>query len=616
MSDDTHEIVTGRIANGDPSDGGAAPSAPRPPTIEALSRAAVEAPHSAGAWRRLGAAYRRQGNRRRATAAYARSITASFNDPELVQAGQALAKGDWTGAEAMVVGRLAREADDVVALRLHAELKLRAGHFQAAEALLRHCLSLAPTYPAARYSLATALFRQARLAEALHEIDLVLVTAPADPPARTLKAAIAASVGDSADSIALHRGLLAERPDQPAIWTSLGHSLRTIGQTEESIAAYRRAIALQPMSAEAYWSLANLKTIAFSAADVAAMRDLLARPDATAEDRIHLDFALGKALEDAGDPAGAFAHYRAGNAARRAGLRYDGDQVARSFARTARYFDAACVARHKGKGETAPDPIFIVGLPRSGSTLVEQILASHSRIEGTQELPYLDAMVHRLAQGGGAEQPSYPALLDDPARADLLALGREYLARARIHRKSARPFFIDKMPNNFVHAGLIRLILPNARIIDVRRHPLGACLSIYRQLFSHGQGFAYDLGETARYYRDYAALLDHFDAAMPGAIHRVHYEHLVHDTEGEARRLFDYLGLAFEPQCLRFYENDRPVRTPSSEQVRRPIFSDGVDQWRRHAAWLQPALAPLGALVRDYPDVAPPGTRLSTRSGD
>lgn len=556
----------------------------------------------------MGAALRREGQNRSATAAYARSITAAFNDSELLEATRAIARGDLREAEAIVARRLGDEPDDVVALNIHAELKLRAGHFVAAESAARRCLSLAPTYPAARYVLATALFRQARFAEALREINAMLVTGPADPLARTLKAAIAVAVGDTEESISLHRGLLAERPEQPGLWTSLGHSLRMVGRTDESISAYRQAIAIQATAAEAYWSLANLKTAKFTPGDIDSMQGLLAAPDARSEDKVFLNFALGKAFEDAGDIPVAFSYYQAGNAGRRAAIRYDADEASRSFGRLARFFDQTCFERHAKKGDPSPDPIFIVGLPRSGSTLVEQILASHPLIEGTQELPYLEAMVHRLmTTGTGGKKLSYPELLDGMNESGLLELGREYLDRARIHRKTKKPFFIDKMPSNFLHAGLIKLILPNAKIIDMRRHPLGASVSVYKQLFPQGQGFAYDLLEIARYYRDYSNLMAHFDEAMPGAIHRVHYEHLVHDLETEARRMSAYLGLAFDPACLRFHENDRIVRTPSSEQVRRPIFSEGVDHWRAFRQWLGPAEAQLGEFTRTYPEPPSPG---------
>lgn len=573
------------------------------PSIASLSALAAKSPDSAKAWRRLGEAFRREGRHRNATAAYARSITAAFNDAELLEATRAVARGELKEASAIVTPRLVAEPDDVVALNIDAELKLRKGNFVGAAAVARRCLSLAPTFPAARYSLATALFRQARLAEALREINIMLVTAPADPLARTLKAAIAVAVGDTEESIALHRGLLAERPEQPGIWTSLGHSLRMMGLTDESISAYRQAIAVQPTAAEAYWSLANLKTAKFSEADIEAMRSLLAAPGLRGEDNVFLSFALGKASEDLGDIPQAFSHYEAGNFKRRAAIRYDADQTSRNVGRIVQFFNCQRFAGQIAKGDLSPDPIFIVGLPRSGSTLVEQILASHPLIEGTQELPYLDAIAHRLATTRNDDKKSsYPELLGSIGESGLAELGREYLDRARIHRKTKKPFFVDKMPANFLHVGLIKLILPNAKIIDVRRHPLGACVSIYRQLFAQGQGFAYDLLEIARYYRDYATLMAHFDEALQGAVHRVHYESLVNDTEAEVRRMLTYLGLGFDPACLRFYENDRAVRTPSSEQVRRPISPEGVDHWRAFAEWLGPAEAELGSLAGLYPE--------------
>jgi hypothetical protein len=362
-------------------------------------------------------------------------------------------------------------------------------------------------------------------------------------------------------------------------------------------------VALAPQLGEVWWSLANLKTWRFEAADVAAMRAQLARTDLAEDDRFHLEFALGKALEDDGDFAASFGAYARGNAIRKAQLRHSADDTSQQATASRALLDAEFFAARAGWGCPASDPIFIVGLPRSGSTLVEQILASHSAVEGTMELPDILTLVRRMDRpptpGGEGRYPAaLAALTADEAR----ALGEEYLERTRVQRRTERPRFIDKLPNNWLHVGLIRLILPNATIIDARRHPLGCCLSGFKQHFARGQAFSYDLAHIGRYYRDYVALMAHVDAALPGKVHRVIYERMVADTEGEVRRLLAHLGLPFEDACLRFWTNERAVRTASSEQVRQPIFDDALDHWRNFEPWLDPLKAALGDVLDAYPE--------------
>ena len=337
------------------------------------------------------------------------------------------------------------------------------------------------------------------------------------------------------------------------------------------------------------------------------MQAQLDRSDISEEDRFHLEFALGKALEDVASYADAFKHYASGNALRKMGMAYDAEETTRHLHRSRALFTPEFFATRKDYGAPATDPIFILGLPRSGSTLIEQILASHSAIEGTMELPDIPAIAKRLgARRRSDEASAYPEVLEDLSAGDCYALGEEFLERTRHQRKLGRPFFIDKMPNNFAHVGLIHLILPNARIIDARRHPLGCCFSGFKQHFARGQGFTYDLVDLGRYYSDYVALMAHFDAVLPGRIHRVIYERMVADPETEVRALLDYCGLPFEAACLKFHENERAVRTASSEQVRRPINTDGLDQWRNFEPWLDPLKAALGPVLAAYPD--PPAT--------
>jgi tetratricopeptide (TPR) repeat protein len=470
-----------------------------------------------------------------------------------------------------------------------------------AQGLLAACLQAEPDRDGARFQLAELLFHQQQAAEAIDHLQTLLAREPDEPAYRNLLAACLGMVGDYGPAIAIYERLLADYPRHPRIWLNYGHALRTVGRHDDAVAAYGRCIALAPSLGDAYWSLANLKTASATAGLDAAMRDQLARSDLTDDDRLHLHFALGKTLEDHGDAAGAFGHYSAGAALRLKDLRYDADETTALMRRSIALFTPAFFAARADAGSPSDAPIFIVGLPRSGSTLVEQILASHSLVEGTMELPDI-ALIARglLGPGAGGATAQYPDVLAGLDAAQLSALGEAYIERTRVQRKSGRPFFVDKMPNNFHHIGLIRLILPQARIIDARRHPLGAGFSAFKQHFARGHAFSYDLADLGRYYRDYVELMAHFDAVLPGSIHRVIYEDLVENTEREVLRLLDYCGLPFEPACLKFYENERAVRTVSSEQVRRPIFREGLEQWRAYEPWLTPLKTALGPALQSW----------------
>ena len=563
---------------------------------------AADADHG-GAWLALADALRARGDVEEADAAYAQHIRASIDDPALMRAASALCDNDLPVAERLLRDHLKRLPTDVVAIRMLAELAGRIGRYDDAENLLARCLELAPGFDAARHNYALVLQRQNKAAEALVHIDALLAKEPANPGYRALKAATLVRIGDYGGAIALYEGMLAANPDQPKIWMSYGHALKTFGRSQDGIAAYRSSLAQQPGLGESWWSLANLKTFRFGSDDIAAMQAQLGGSDIGEEDRFHLHFALGKALEDAGDYAGSFDHYAQGNALRRPGLDYDADRTSRRVARARALFTPEFLADHAGQGCPAPDPIFILGMPRAGSTLIEQILSSHSLVEGTMELPDMDLLAKRIGerdrQTGGA---GYPDMLARCDPAELAALGQEYLDRTRIVRPLGRPFFIDKMPNNWLHTGLIHLILPNAKIIDARRHPLGCCFSAFKQHFARGQGFSYALEDVGRYYADYVGLMAHFDSVLPGRVHRVIYERLVDATESEVRRLLDYCHLPFEDSCLRFHETDRAVRTASSEQVRQPIFRDAKDHWRNYEPWLKPLKSALGTVLDAYPD--------------
>ncbi len=382
---------------------------------------------------------------------------------------------------------------------------------------------------------------------------------------------------------------------------SYGHALRTAGRQDDSVSAYRRAISMVPTLGEAYWSLANLKTFRFTDEEARAMRAALGRKDLADEDRVHFEFALGKTLEDAGSYEDSFAHYAAGNALRRRSHPYSADDNADLIRRLKELFTADFFAARAGWGCPTPDPIFIVGLPRAGSTLLEQILASHSLVEGTMELPDVPRIVHELNARAREAGPRFPELLAGLDRDALHALGAGYLESTRVQRKTGAPFFIDKNPNNWLYLGLIQLMLPNARIIDARRHPLACGFSCFKQHFARGQSFTYDLEDLGRYYRDYIELMAHFERTLPNRIHRVLYESMVADTESEVRRLLACCKLPFEAGCLRFYDNPRAVRTASSEQVRQPIFDEGLEHWRNYEPWLGPLKEALGPLLSEYP---------------
>jgi tetratricopeptide (TPR) repeat protein len=560
-------------------------------------------PDNAEAYRLLGAALRRTGDDHEAENAELAAIAASVRDPNLMRAAEALLDNELAVAERILRPHLKAKPTDVAAIRMMAELAARLGRYSDAENLLRRALELAPAFAAARANLATVLYRQNRPAEAIIELDSLPTDEGAQAARQNLKAAALGRIGGYEEAIGIYEAVLARLPDQPKVWMSYGHVLKTVGRQQDSIAAYRRAAEIAPSLGEVWWSLANLKTVAFTDEEVAAMAGALDAQDVGQEDCFHLHFALGKALEDRGRWEESFRHYSEGNRLRRAMIDYRPEDMTRHVDRCESLFTPAFLDAQRGQGCPTPDPIFILGMPRSGSTLIEQILASHSQVEGTMELPDIPAIAQRLGgRSRRSEDSAYPECLADLESNAYRRLGEEYLERTRVQRKTERPFFVDKMPNNWAHVGLIRLILPNARIIDARRHPLACCFSNFKQHFARGQGFSYDLEELGRYYRDYVRMMRHFDRVQLGTVYRVIHEALVEDPESEIRRLLDHIGLGFEPACLRFHETERAVRTASSEQVRRPLSREGLDQWRAYEPWLGALRRSLGPVLDAYPD--------------
>ena len=521
------------------------------------------------------------------------AFTQGHFHPRLIEAAVALNENRLDVAERLLKPHLKDDPFDARAIRMLAELAARIGRMRDAETLLRRAVELAPGWTAAKANLALILGRTGRPAEAMQLLDEIFAEEPDGVGHWNLKAATLGRLGDFDEAIRLYESVLERAPRQPKVWMSYGHMLKTVGRQADGIAAYRKAIEIEPTLGEAWWSLANLKTVQFDAGDIEAMEQALRSPGLSDEDRFHLDFALGKASHDAGDADRAFAHYARANALRLKHQPYRAGEITRLVDRSIELFTAEAFAERAGGCEAA-DPIFIVGMPRAGSTLVEQILSSHSLVEGTSELPDLPA----VAREGGGYPISALELSPDQRR----ARGEEYLKRASVQRRTQRPIFIDKLPNNWMYVPFIQLVLPNARIIDARRHPLACCLSNFRQHFARGQAFTYDLADLGRYYADYVRLMAHFDAVLPGRVHRVIYERMVDDTEGEVRRLLDHCGLEFEPACLEFHKTERAVRTASSEQVRRPIYREATEEWRAYEAHLEPLKAALGPVLDAYPE--------------
>ena len=506
-------------------------------------------------------------------------------------------EGDILGAEALLRAFLQRHGDHVEAMRLLAQIGIRLEVLDDAEILLQGALLLAPDYHLARYDYALVLSKRHKHAAALAETRKLLEAEPKNHTFRTLYATTCVGLGQHEEALRVYRELLALTPHNPELQLSIAHALKTQGRQMEAIEEYRAAAACRADFGDAYWSLANLKTYRFTDEELARMRAEEAAPSTALVDRYHLCFALGKALEDREQYRESFLYYERGNALKNSENRFDLAAMERTLKRQATLCTAEFLAARAKGGCDRPDPIFIIGLPRAGSTLLEQILASHSQIEGTMELADIPRLVQQLCGREYRDSPSrYPTLLAELTERERTRLGEKYLADTRVYR-GGKPYFIDKMPNNFRHLGLIHLILPRAKIIDARREPMACCFSNFKQLFASGQEFTYSLEDIGRYYRAYVAIMKHWDTVLPGRILRVQHESVVVDLESNVRRILEFLNLPFEPACLDFYRTERSVRTASSEQVRQPINKEGVDQWRHFEPWLGPLKAALGDLA-------------------
>ncbi len=569
--------------------------------IECLQRAVGINPKHAGAWRTLGDQFSAAGDEDESRKAYEKHLEASTHHPELIEAADHLRTNKLGKSEHLIRDVLKKDPGDVNAIRMLAEIGIKTGKLDDAQNLLERCLELAPDFHLARHTYAGLLMRRNYLEKSATEIDRLLTLEPENPAYLILKGAILSRKGDHLPSIQIYEKLFENYPYHASAQMFYGHTLKTVGKTDEAVVAYRKAIDLGPSIGEAYWSLANLKTFEFTDEDITTMRERFLPETGDPDEQGHLAFALGKAFEDRENFDQSFQYYEQGNSIRARRHRHDIKINILDTARQIKTLDAEFFATREKFGFTAADPIFVIGLPRSGSTLVEQILASHSQVQGTSELPDIIAISRKLG-GVSRKEPAgkYPEILPDLTQDQCNELGESYIDTTRVQRTDT-PYFIDKMPNNFRHIGLIHLILPNAKIIDARRHPMAACFSGYKQLFASGQTFTYDLKGIGYYYRDYMKLMDHWDEVLPGRVHRVQYEDMVNDTETQIRRLLEYCGLEFEEQCLRFYETERAVRTPSSEQVRQPVYTHGLEQWRNFEAHLDPLKEALGPLLERYP---------------
>jgi len=520
---------------------------------------------------------------------------------QLAKASFLLNEGQSNAAEEITRQYLQQFGAHADGMRILAQICIKANVLDDAEALLENILAMQPNYDDARFEYASVLAQRRRYLAALHEIMLLLNRSPGNPVYRKLYAAVCDGLGKSAEALRVYRDLSCETPADTELLLAMAHISKTGGATEDAVNLFKSAMRSPATFAGACLALSHLKSFQFSEHEMEEMRRAESSPTAKLADRYQLCFALGRTLEERCQYEESFSYYARGNALKRSEIKVNPEFIIQTMHRQKHVCTPEFFAARRGVGCARPDPIFIVGMPRSGSTLLEQILASHSQIDGTMELPDIPRLVHQFRNRSNEEPPRYPAILAELTAEEFVELGNMYIEDTRVHRKGA-PFFLDKMPNNFRDLGFIHLILPNARIIDARREPMACCFGNFKQLFPTGMEFKYSFEEMGRYYRQYVALMEHWERVLPGKILRVQYEDVVNDLEGSVRRMLDFLALPFESACLEFYRTERTVRTLSFEQVRRPISREGLEQWRHFEPWLGPlkaALAPLGQTSAD-----------------
>jgi len=558
--------------------------------VEILENAVRLDPAEGDAWFNLGKARAMLGLGPPADEAFEKSFELNPERKALAHAAEHQQAGRLGEAEKVYREILRTNPGNVDALRLLGTLTMAIGRIHQAENLFRRAVAYAPDYVEAHLDLGRALKEQQRLQDAIVSFERAIELEPASVQANFLLASVLAPAARTHDAIEAYRNVLRIRPRHAGAWLGLGHTLKTVGRQNEAIEAYRECIRQKPANGETYWSLANLKTYQLTDEDIAAMESQVARHDLDEDfdiqSRVNFLFALAKAYEDRGDFNRAWQLYDEGNHTQRMEENYDPVQGEVMNDEIIRVFDSEFLQQHSGIGHPSSEPIFIIGLPRSGSTLLEQILASHSMVEGTAELPYIGLVATSLNRNR-ADGVNYPRAVRELTGEHFTKLGQDYLDLAQIHRAEGKPRFIDKMPNNFPSVGFINLILPNARIIDARRYPMDSCLSCYRQLFARGQSFVYDLTEIGEYFLEYQRMMDYWHGVLPGRCLTVQYEDMVTDFDNQVRRLLEYCELPWEENCARFYETDRPVRTASSEQVRQPVYTRSIHFWRNYAEHLQ-----------------------------
>ncbi len=559
------------------------------------------------AWFNLGKSLASIGKGKDADEAFEKSFDLNPERKALALAAEHQQQGRPDQAERMLRELLRNHPENVDALHMLGVLNLSAGRLQEAERLLRRATHQAPDFAEAQLDLGRVFKEQHKLQDAIEALERAIALEPGNFLTHFLLASVLSPAARTDDAIAAYRKVLELRPRHSGAWLGLGHALKTAGAQEEAIAAYRECLRLRPGSGETWWSMANLKTYRLSDEDIAAMKLQLAKQEGSGEDeegfstqsRVNMLFALAKAYEDRGDDQLAWQYYAQGNSTQRMQESYDPVRTEVVNDEIISVFNAEFLDQQKDQGHASKEPIFIIGLPRSGSTLLEQILASHSQVEGTSELPYV-SIISNTCGRNRADGLVYPRALRDVAPGKWAEMGQTYLDLARVHRGEGKPRFIDKMPNNFPHVGLIHLMFPHAKIIDARRYPLDSTLSCYRQLFARGQSFVYDLTDIGEYFLQYQRMMDYWHEVLPGRVLTVQYEDMVTDFDAQLTRLLDYCELPFEESCSRFWETNRPVRTASSEQVRQPLYSQSIHRWRRYQDQLSELIDVLEPILSRY----------------
>ncbi len=515
---------------------------------------------------------------------------------ELLTVHSYLAEDRLEDAERLCRYFLQSNKTHVEGMRLLAEIATRGKVLDDAEFLLESCVNFEPDHRNARFQYANVLLKQQKFAKAHEQATLLKEKYGGElEQIDALYASACMGLGLHDDAKAAYQQLMQNRPDNHLYPVSMGHILKTDGDIDGAVALYQQAYQTKPDFGDAYWSLANAKSYQFTDTEMQSMASYEASDNTAIDDRVQLCFALGKAFEDRGDFASAFEHYDRGNALKKSITHHHPKPLQARVDSQIDVCTAEFLESKQGLGIDDSDPIFIVGLPRAGSTLLEQILSSHSQVDGTMELHNILNLAKRL-RGRSDEAdgtPRYPKVLTELDDSYFARFGQQFIDDTRAYRGEA-PYFIDKMPNNFFHVGLIRLIMPNAKVVDARRHPMACCFSGFKQLFGEGQEFSYSLTDIGNYYRQYVRLMDHWDKVLPGYVLRVQYEDVVADLETQVRRMLDFCGLDFEPACLEYHKTERSIRTPSAEQVRQPIYQSGLEQWRNFAPWLDPLTEALG----------------------